>query len=441
MSTLDRNWPGHRELWRIAAPMILTNISIPLLGLVDTAVLGHLPDPAYLGAVAVGAMVFSFVFWGFGFLRMGTTGLTAQAFGREDTARVARLLPQALLLALACAALMLLLQRPVIDLALGVTEATAAVEEGARTYFLIRVWGAPFTLATHALVGWFLGVQNARAPMAMLLIANGVNVVLDLVFVMGLGWGVAGVAWASVIGEALAVIVGLLLAWRTGRVRSVAWGRVLDLGESLTMLRLNRAIALRTFAMILVFSMIPWWGARLGENILAANAVLMNLQHFLSYALDGFAHAAEAFVGRAVGAGRRAALRRAVRRTGLWTIGVAVVFCVAYAVGGAAIVRGLTDIESVRATALTYLPWLVVLPLVSAWCFWLDGVFIGATWGREMMIAMAASAFGVFLPAWWLTQGLGNHGLWLSFTLFMAARGLTMGGYWLRRSRTVLPAT
>ncbi|MDX1572087.1 MAG: MATE family efflux transporter [Xanthomonadales bacterium] len=431
---MKENYPSHREILGIAGPMILTNISIPLLGIVDTAVLGHLPDPTALGAVAIGSMVFSFVFWGFGFLRMGTTGFVARCYGAGDSTGVTTLLYQALLLAVACAIGLLLAGDLILGAALGITEATLPIESGAAVYFEIRIMGAPMTLATHAMVGWFLGTQNARLPMLMLLTANLTNVVLDLLFVVGFGWGVAGVAWASVTGEVLGVVVGL--GWIYGRYRPgrPQWARILQWEPIVALVRVNTDIMIRTFFLILVFAFIPWWGAQLGPAILAANAVLINFQHFTSYALDGFAHAAEAMAGRALGAGVAADFSRVVRRTGLWSLGVALLFAGAYLAFGELIVAGLTDIPSVRGAALDYLPWMVLLPVVSVWSFWLDGVFIGASWAREMLFAMAISAVAAFLPAWWLTRDFGNHGLWFAFSVFMLARALTMAVYYRLRA-------
>lgn len=435
-------FPSHRQVWAIAAPMILTNVSIPLLGIVDTAVLGHLPDPTALGAVAIGGVIFSFVFWGFGFLRMGTTGFVARDYGREDRHAVSVRLFQALLLALLCAGLLLLARVPIREAALWITSAEAAIEAGAGLYFDIRMLGAPATLASHALVGWYLGIQNARIPMAMLLSANLTNVVLDLRFVVGLGWGVRGVAWASVIGEVLGVAIGLALIRRSFSVQRPTPAAIWRWDEIAALVRVNRDIMLRTFCLIFVFAFIPWWGARLGTTVLAANAVLINFQHFASYALDGFAHAAEALAGRALGAGRAGDFRRVVLRTGQWSLGVAVLFAGVYGLTGGAIVRALTDLPEVRSVALTHLPWMILLPAVSVWSFWLDGVFIGCSWAREMLVAMFLALLGGFLPAWWLSRGWGNHGLWLAFTVFMAVRALIMGLYYRRCvGRDFAPAT
>jgi MATE family multidrug resistance protein len=415
--------PGNREVLRLAVPMILSNITIPLLGVVDSAVVGHLPGAHHLGAVAVGAMVFTVIFWGFGFLRMGTTGFVAQAWGRDDLGGVRLRMAQAGLIALTIAAVVLLLQRPFAHVAFTLVEATPAVEAGARAYFAIRIWAAPATLVSYVLIGSFLGAQNARAPLAIMLLTNVTNIVLDLVFVVGLEWGVPGVAAASVIGEYLGMGLGLMLARRHGLLSAagLTWARVVERSDFLAVLRVNGDILLRTLCLIFAFAFFTREGAALGELTLAANAVLMNFQHFMSYGLDGFAHAAEALVGRTLGARDNKALRATVRRTGYWSAGVALACAAAYAVAGTGVVNMITNIESVRGVAYQYLPWLV-----------LDGVFIGATRGREMRNAMMISTAGVFLPVWYLTRPLGNHGLWLALMAFMLARALTMGWYYRR---------
>lgn len=421
--------------------MIISNISIPLLGMVDTAVVGHLPEPHHLGAVAVGATIFSMIFWGFGFLRMGTTGFVAQAHGEEDPQRMARLLAQATFLAVGLALLVMTLQVPIIRLALLLIDPPTAVAAEAQIYFHIRIWAAPATLVTYALVGWFLGAQDARSPLVIMLTANVVNMVLDLVFVVGLDLGVAGVAWASLIGEYLAVVVGLWLVARRGTLGRAWRQRHAVLGGDLTaLLRVNGDIMLRTLCLIFTFAFFTRQGARQGEVVLAANAILLNLQTFLSYGLDGFAHAAEALVGRAIGQRRRGHLVAAIRLTGWWSLGVAGVFSLAYLLGGGVLVGLLTDIEGVLETSREFLPWLIISPLLSVWSFWLDGIFIGATRGRDMRNTMIASTFLAFLPAWWLLQAWGNHGLWAAFMVFFVARGLLLGWLTPRLINAAAPA-
>lgn len=417
-------------VWALAGPMIVSNVSVPLLGMVDTAVVGHLPDPRYIGAVAVGGVIFSFLYWGFGFLRMGTTGLTAQALGGGDLDEVRAVLLRALLLALALALTLLALQRPLRWLALTLMASSPDVATHATAYFDARVWSAPAALVNYVLIGWLLGMQNARAPLLMMLCINITNIVLDLWFVLGLQLAVVGVAWASVLAEYLGALLGVWLLRRTlagARPANWSWRTVVSPPALRRLLTVNRDIFIRTALLLFGFAFFTAQAARQGDTMLAANAVLLTLQSFMAYALDGFAHAAEALTGRAVGQRDRRALRDALRTATIWSLGLACAFAAVYGLAGNLIVAVITDLPDVRAAAARYLPWMVLSPLVSVWSFLLDGVFIGATRTRTLRNAMLVSVLAVYLPAWWLAQPLGNHGLWLAFTLFMAARGVTLG--------------
>ncbi len=425
--------PHHRRLWALAGPMILSNISVPLLGLVDTAVVGHLDSPRYLAAVALGAMIFSFLFWGFGFLRMGTTGLVAQAHGAHDHEALRLWLGRGLLLAGLIGSALLLLQGPIGRVAISLSGAEGVLAPLTGDYFGVRIWSAPAVLGHYVLLGTFIGMQNSRAPLLLLLAVNGLNIALDLLFVLGLGWGVSGVALASTLAEWFGLLLGLWLmrgclggAW--------PWGDLLRGRELLRMLRLNLDIFIRTLCLIFAFAFFTRQGAAQGELVLAANAMLMNFQALTAYALDGFAHAAEALVGRALGRKSKRLLRAALRSSLQWSLLFAAAFSLAYLMAGEGIIALLTDIPELREHAALYLPWLVASPLISVWSYWLDGVFIGATRSREMRNAMLAALLLLFLPAWYLLQPLGNHGLWLALMLFMAARGLGLG-LLLRRVR------
>lgn len=424
-------------MWRIAAPMILSGLSTPLLGLVDTAVMGHLPDARFLGAVAVGAMVIQFLFWAFGFLRMGTTGEAAQAAGAGDGDRLRAVLGRALLLGAGLSALLLLFQGPLLALALALVKAGPAVSAEASVYLHIRIWAAPAALANYALWGWFLGVQAPHAPLALMLTINGANVALDLLLVVGLGMQTAGVALASLISEYLGLALGLvLLRGQLGRHPGRWRGGALFDGAALrATMTLNADIFLRTLGLMFALAFFTAQGARLGDAVIAANAVLMNFQTFMAYGLDGFAHAAEALTGRALGAGDRRGFRRAVAAAGLWSLFTALGFFVVYLLAGEAIIGLLTDLPAVRAEAARYLPWLVASPLVSVWAFLLDGVFIGATRGAALRNAMLVCVFLIYLPAWYLLRPLENHGLWLALLLFLAGRGLTLVWAYARIAR------
>jgi len=419
--------------------MILSNVSVPLLGMVDTGVTGHLESPVYLGAVAIGSMIFGFLYTGMNFLRMGTTGIAAQRFGANDNDGLRASLGQAVIVALMIAAILIALQVPIGRLAMRLVGGEPDVQTFALQYFSIRIWSAPGTLANYVLIGWFLGLQNARVPLLIFLAINFTNIVLDLLFVLGLGMKVDGVALASVIAEYCGLLVGLTFAARALRQRAGHWplARLLKIRAYAAYFSVNANLFIRTMALVFTFAFVTAQGARLGGLVLAANAVLMNLQTLTAFALDGFAHAAEALVGKAIGEKHRAALEKSVQLALKWSLIFAAGFCVFYLVAGPLLVRTLTDLQDVRETAMRYLPWLILSPLVSVWSFLYDGVYVGATRAREMRNIMVFSTAVIFLPAWFLLQGLGNHGLWLAFTLFLASRGIGMHiGY----RRKVLPS-
>jgi MATE family multidrug resistance protein len=420
--------PTNQDMWRIAAPMILSNISVPLLGMVDTGVTGHLESSAYLGAVAIGGTIFTFLYMSMNFLRMGTTGIAAQSFGAGDNDGLRVSLGQALIVSLVIACAILLLQAPVGRFAIALLGGDAETQQHATTYFSIRVWSAPGTLANYALIGWFLGLQNARVPLLIFLTINITNIVLDLLFVIVFGMKVDGVALASVIAEYSGLLVGGAFAIAALRSHEGHWplARLTNLSAYKAFFSVNASLFVRSMALMFTFAFVTAQGARLGPAILAANAVLLNFQNLTSLGLDGLAHAAEAMVGKAVGRKDKDALQHTVRLTLKWSLIFAVGFTLTYLIAGPLIVRTLTDLPDVRKTAMAYLPWLIVSPVISVWCFLYDGVYVGMTRAREMRNIMVFSTFAVFLPAWYLTQSFGNHGLWFAFMLFFASRGIGM---------------
>ena len=431
MSQLSTDWqhrPTHRKVWVLAAPMILSNISVPLVALVDSTVIGHLPHAHQLGAVAVGATLFTFMVGLMGFLRMGSTGFAAQAAGRADGAALRQVLLQGLLLAVAFALLIGALAVPFSQLALHAMQPSAALQQATEDFFHTRLLGLPAALASYALVGWFLGTQNARAPLAILLTTNLLNIVLNLWFVVGLDWGVLGSARASVIAEWSAALLGLALTRPALRAYPgrMAWPALRRWQAWRPLLAVNRDIFLRSLALQLVFLLITVQGARLGEATVAANALLLNGLLLTAYALDGLAHAVEALCGHAIGARDGTTLRRALAVACGWSLITSVVFAGLFLAGGHLFIDLQTDIPSVRAAAYPYLPYLAVLPLIAVWSYLLDGLFIGATRAREMRNAMLVSVL-LALPVAALLGGLGNHGLWLAFLGFMAVRAVTLG--------------
>ena len=432
----NRAW--HGRVWHLAGPMILSNLSVPLLGAVDTAVVGHLPEPYYLGAVAVGSLIFTFIYWGFGFLRMGTTGLTAQAWGGGCETEVCANFFRALLIAAVLGVTIILIQKPIGGLAFTLLEASVEVENYGRTYFYIRIWGAPAALANFVIIGWFIGIQNARVPLGLLVFLNGLNIILDVIFVLILDWGVEGVALATVIAEFSGMGLGLLFVWYNLREsRSATFTQVFSTTRFKKMFEINRDIFIRTLCLLFCFAYFTAEGAKLGDVILGANAVLMNFLAFMSHGLDGFAHAAEALVGGAKGANHREGFRRAVRVSFFWACIVAVLFSVVYWVAGKTLISILTGVPSVREAAELYLPWLIAAPVLSVWAFLLDGIFIGTTRTVEMRNAMIFSTVAYLLLVQLLLPLFGNQGLWLALIGLMVIRGVSLGIYYPRLLRGI----
>lgn len=424
--------------------MIISSVSVPLVGLVGTGVLGNLDDEVYLAAVAAAVQVFSILFVGLNFLRMGTTGITAQAHGSltrdpGGATAIRQSLGEAVVMALVLGVVIIALQVPIANAAFGLIGAEPDVTRYARDYFAIRIWSAPAALFNFAALGWLLGMQNARGPLLITLVINLTNVALDLWFVLGLGLKVQGVATGALLAELAGAGVGGWLLVRELRRHPGNWSgtRLLDLRSYRALLRINGNLFVRTLALMFTFAFVTVQGARMGSVFLAANALLMNFQWLTAYALDGIANAAEALVGKAVGARDRDGLRRAVRRTLAWSLGFGALFSLAFWLAGPAIVRTLTSLPEIRATALGYLPWMILLPLISVWSFFYDGVFVGATLSREMRVVMTTTALLVFIPVWFFTRDLGNHGLWLAFAAFMAMRGLGMH-LWFNRLKETL---
>lgn len=439
MSWLLDAWqhrPTHQRVWALAAPMLLCNLSVPLVTLVDSAVVGHLPEAQQLAAVAIGGSLYGLLVGLMGFLRMGTSGFSAQACGRGDGAQLRQTLLQGLLLALGWALLLGLLSLPFSDLALSLMQPSAQLDELARSYFYIRMLGLPAALANYALIGWLLGTQNARAPLLIMLATNLLNALLSIVFVLGLDWGVAGAAQAAVVAEYSGLLLGLWLTRRAlrqfpGRAN---WHALRHWLSWRPLLALNRDILIRTLALHLVFFLLTVQGTRLGTSTVAANALLINGLMLSAFALDGLANAVEALCGHAIGARDGLTLKRTLVVAGGWSVLLSLVFALALLLGGQLFINLQSDIPSVRAVAYSYVPYLAALPLLSVCSYLLDGLFIGAIRAREMRDAMLL-AVGLSLPLAWLLQDLGNHGLWLALLAFMLLRSLCLAGFAWRLTR------
>jgi len=431
----------NREILRLAVPNILSNIAIPLLGMVDTAMMGHLNSEIYIGAVALGSIIFNFVYWGFGFLRMGTTGLTAQAFGRSDRRECAAILGRGAVVAVVGGLLLIVLQVAIAAAAFALIPGEADVESWARRYFYIRIYAAPATLLLYAIHGWFLGMQNARYPLVLTVLATGANIGFNVLFVLGFGMKSDGVALGTVCAQYLGLAAGVALLVRRYRpwLRRLDWKRVFRLDALQTFFRVNIDIFIRTICLIFSFAFFTSASAAMDSLILAANQILLQYLSLMAYGVDGFAFAAESLVGRLTGAGRPDLLRRAVRRLFGWGLGVGAIFSLAYLFFGDELLRVFTDQPDILATAAPYLHWMIWLPPIGAVAYMWDGVYIGATATRPMRNMMLVATLLVFLPAYYLAEpSLGNDALWLAMLLFMAARGLSLS---LLAPRWIFPVT
>jgi len=418
----------HGRVLRIAVPILLANVTVPILGAVDTAVVGQLGQAAPIGAVGVGAVILSAVYWIFGFLRMGTTGLTAQALGQGNAPEVAALLTRALAIGFAGGALLIVLHPAILMGGFAAAPASAEVEDLAATYMRIRIWSAPAAIAVFGITGWLIAQERTAAVLVLQLWMNGLNVGLDLWFVLGLGWGVGGVATATALAEWSGLALGLWLcraafgvpAWRD-------WARVFDGAKLKHMAAVNGDILIRSALLQAIVVSFLLLGARFGDVTLAANQVLLQFLNITSYAMDGFAFAAEALVGHAVGRRSVALVRRASLMASFWGVVTALLMAAGFALLGPVLIDTMTTAPLVRAEARAFLPWLVAAPLLSLWPFMLDGIFIGATRTADMRNMMALSAVVYAAAVALLIGPLGNHGLWLALLISFAARGVTLG--------------
>ncbi len=418
----------HRRVLRIAVPIVLSNATVPILGAVDTGVVGQLGLAAPIGAVGIGAVILSAIYWIFGFLRMGTTGLVAQAKGAGETAETGALLTRGLLIGTAAGATLVLLQTAIFAGAFWLAPASDEVEGLAQTYLSIRIWGAPAAIGIYAVTGWLIGMERTRGVLLLQFWMNGLNVVLDVWFVLGLGWGVGGVAVATLIAEWSGLALGLWLCRGAFSGNQWCdWARVFDPVRLKRMLAVNADIMIRSVLLTGSFTTFLFLAADFGDVTLAANQVLLQFLEITAFALDGFAFAAEALVGGAVGARNRAELRRAAIIASQWGVAGALLLAVTFWIAGGGIIDLMTTSEAVRAEARSYLPWLVAAPLlgVAAWMY--DGIFIGATWTRQMRNAALQSVlvYAAFLAV--LVPWLGNHGLWVALMILNVTRAVTLG--------------
>jgi len=416
----------HRGVLAIALPIMLSNVTEPIVGVVNSAVIGQLPDAYYIGAITVGALIFNFIYWGFGFLRIGTGGLSAQATGRGDADELVAVLMRALIIA-AVAGVTLILLSPLIGrLTFSLIEGSPEVESHAATYFYIRVFSAPFALTNFCLIGWFVGQGRARTTFVIQLYLNLLNGVLSLIFVLWLGMTSEGVALAVLIAEVTAALLGLYIAFRRLREMGARFERyrVFDRAKLIRTFAINRDIMIRTICLVMVFSWFTARGAKASDVIVSANAILMHFFDVGAFLVDGFAFATEALVGQSIGARDRQRFATAVRLTWIWAFVVGfLVFAVIY-LGGPWFIDTMAVNPDVRETARHYLLWAALTPLIGVACFQYDGIFTGATQTADMRNMMLLSMITFFIVWWPLEQYYGNHGLWASMIVFFAARGV-----------------
>jgi MATE family multidrug resistance protein len=419
----------NKTILRLAVPNILSNISVPLLGIADTALMGRMESEVYIGAIALGSIIFNFIYWGFSFLRMGTTGMTAQAFGQNDTQESAAMLGRAMLVALLGSLLILITQVGIEWLSFVLIEGEESVKTLAREYFYIRVWAAPATLGIYAIHGWFLGMQNARYPMTVVIIVNGVNIALNFAFVLGLGMKSDGVALATVIAQYVGLFLSLWMVW--GKYYSFIQlfdrQRILDVPALKRFFSVNSDIFIRTICLIFTLSFFTAKSSSLSMTVLAANQVLLQLFYTTSYGVDGFAYAAESLVGRYVGEGKSDKLKEAIKWLFIWGMGIGGVIGLIYLFFGRSILYLFTDIPEVIATATPYLGWMIAVSVTGALAFMWDGVYIGATASKAMRNSMLLATLLVFLPVYFFTfDTWQNHSLWLAMVLFMITRSVSL---------------
>jgi multidrug resistance protein, MATE family len=418
----------HKQILRLAIPSIITNITVPLLGMVDVAIVGHIGNADHIAAIALATMVFNLIYWNFGFLRMGTGGLTAQACGAGDREACTAILVRGIAMALGIAAALLLLQGPIAFCCKKLIHSSGETIALMLSYFYIRIWAAPATLGLYVLKGWFIGMQNARSPMVIAIVLNIVNILFSLLFVIVFHLGIEGVAWGTVIaqysGLALAVVLWFC---RYGELRHCFRIREsLKIKEMVRFFKINTDLFLRSLCLIAVFTFIPYISAKMGNTILAANTLLMQLFTLQSYILDGFAYAGEALTGNCIGARATQSLHRIVKQLLLWGIIFAAAFTLLYAFFGHGIFRILTNDPVVIDAAMDYLIWALLVPVCGFAAFIFDGVYVGATASKEMRNIMCIATAAFFILYFLLINKLGNNAIWLAFIIFLLARSLLM---------------
>ena len=416
---------GNKEILDIALPSIISNITVPLLGLIDVAIVGHLGSASYIGAIAVGSMIFNIIYWLFGFLRMGTSGMTSQAFGANDSQETARLLVRSCGVGLIAATMLILMQYPIKELSFILIQTTSEIYELTSRYFNICIWGAPAVLGLYSISGWFIGMQNSRYPMYVAITQNIVNILASLLFVYGCGMKLEGVAFGTLIAQYAGFIMACLL-WKHqyGTLLPHLHLKALTNQQAMSkFFQINRDIFFRTLCLITVTTYFTSAGAKQGDIILAVNTLLMQLFTVYSYFMDGFAYAGEALTGKYIGAEQHDGLRKMIKRLFQWGIGIALGFTLIYAFSGEIFLQLLTNDQSVILASKEYFFWAILIPIAGYSAFLMDGIFIGATRTRYMLWGMLAASFAFFMIYLGLKE-MGNHALWGAFIIYLSIRGI-----------------
>lgn len=439
MSPWEYDKQEMRRILMLAIPCIISNITVPLLGLVDVSIVGHMGDASYIGAIAVGSMMFNIVYWLFGFLRMGTSGLTAQAVGADDKAETVRLLKRSVTVGLAIALGMVVMQLPLRSLLMWLLNTPQESAEMVGRYYAILIWGAPAMMCQYGLTGWFIGMQNTRIPMVVSITQNVVNIIASVLMVFGLGMQIEGVALGTLIAQWTGFLMAFFYAWNLGNKRQLPWHvPFLSVSAMLRFFAVNRDLFLRTVCLVAVNLYFTSAGARLGVVILAVNTLLMTLFTLFSHFLDGFAFAAEACVGNAYGAGDKEQLNLTVKSLYWWGAIIVAVFTLVYAVGGEGFLGLLTNEKDVVGAAASYLPWAVLVPAAGVLPFIYDGIFIGITATRGMLISSVFAMVTFFTLCYLMIPTVGNHGLWLALISYLLVRGFVQMWLFYKGEKSML---
>lgn len=418
----------NKKILRLAIPNIISNISVPLLSMVDLAIAGHMGSISFIGAVAVAGVIFNFIYWNFGFLRMGTTGFTAQAYGARDFKESVEILIRSSVIAFSIAAILIIFQKPIVEFALLFIDASDATREPIKQYFYIRIWAAPCALMLYAFKGWFIGMQNSKIPMFLAIMINVLNIGFSLIFVYVLKMDFKGIAMGTVVAEYIGLILAILFwIYYYGKLKKyIVWKEIFVKSKLLQFFKVNGNIFLRTFCLVIVFTSFTTFSTKSGDTILAVNTLLLQLFTLFSYIMDGFAYAAESLTGKFIGAKNNNGLKQSIKYIFRWGWGLTALFTVLYFFWGDQLLALLTNSKEVLTAAKQFYVWVLLVPICGFGAFLWDGIYIGATASRAMRDAIFIATFGYFAIYYLLEPFYANNALWIALLLFLLVRGLGM---------------